>query len=127
MRNFAQVEGRLGADAETNTTPKNRKVTRFSVAINETWKRNGKRQCNTTWVRIAAWEKLSEFAAKLKKGDAVQVQGRLSISEYIDRQNVHRQSVEIVASSIRKLDLMRGSADNDVNLGEENESESAAS
>jgi single-strand DNA-binding protein len=121
MRNFAQIEGNLGADAITTTTPDNKTVTRFSVAINETWKKNGETKTRTDWVRVSAWGSITDFARKLKKGHTVQVQGKLKMTRYTDRSNVEHQGFEIVAASIRKFDFLRDSADNDMNLGEGSE------
>lgn len=118
MRNYAQIEGNLGVDALTTTTLDNKTVTRFSVAINETWKKNGETKTRTEWIRISAWGKLTDFAQKLKKGHTVQVQGKLKFSRYMDKNNVEHQTCEIVAASIRKFDFLLDSADSVVNFGD---------
>ncbi len=118
MKNYAQIEGNLGADAVTTELQNNRRVTRFSVAINKTWKRNGQRQTSTNWVKVAAWGKLTDFASKLRKGNPVLVQGELRTSRYKDANNVEHGSFEIVAISIRKFDYMRDSASSDIDTGE---------
>ncbi len=119
MKNYAQIEGNLGADAITTDLQNNRRVTRFSVAINKTWKRNGQRHTQTDWVKVAAWGKLTDFASKLKKGHPVLVQGELRTSRYKDDNQVEHQSFEIVAISIRKFDYLRDSASREIETGEE--------
>lgn len=125
MKNYAQIEGNLGADAITTELQNNRRVTRFSVAINKTWKRNGQKHTSTDWVKVAAWGKLTDFASKLKKGSPVLVQGELRTGKYKDANNVEHATFEIVAISIRKFDYMRDSASGDIDTGEREEDGSA--
>jgi single-strand DNA-binding protein len=101
MKNFAQIKGNLGSDSITTKLPSGKKVTRFSVAINKTWNKNGERHTVTDWVRVSAWGKLTEFTSKLKKGHPVLVQGELRTSLY---KGV--QTFEVVASECHKLDYL---------------------
>jgi len=121
MKNFAQIEGNLGADAITTELAGGKSVTRFNVAINKQWKRNGQTHTTTDWVKVAAWGKLTTFASKLKKGHPVLVQGELRTGRYKDKAGIEHQSFEIVAISIRKFDFLRDSAEGDVDTGEEEE------
>lgn len=102
--NIIQLRGRLGKDAETRTTPGEKKVTALSVATtpryfdskSKQWK-DGK----TEWHRCYAWEKLAEKAATLKKGETVQIEGTLTSREY-EKDGIKRQVWEI-----RVTDLVR--------------------
>ena len=106
--NAAQVSGNLGKDAETFTTPSGKKVTRFSIASNKKWTdKDGKQHETTDWFRIAAWGNLSKFASSLKKGDPVLVQGELRTGEYTDEKKVTRQTVELVAQTILRIDYAK--------------------
>ncbi len=127
MKNYAQIEGRLGADAVTTDLQRNKRVTRFSVAINKTWKRNGQVHTSTEWIRVAAWNKLTGFASKLKKGHPVLVQGELRTRRFPDPKHpdVEHQTVEIVALSIRKFDYLEESAELEADPGEMQEEELA--
>ena len=65
---------------------------------------------NTSYATVICWRKLATNAAVcLRKGDAVAVQGRLSVREFQDREGRPRTAVEIDASSIGH-DLNRGVA-----------------
>ncbi|HEX5188228.1 MAG TPA: single-stranded DNA-binding protein [Streptosporangiaceae bacterium] len=65
---------------------------------------------NTSFATVICWRKLATNAAVcLRKGDAVAVQGRLSVREFQDREGRPRTAVEIEASSIGH-DLNRGVA-----------------
>lgn len=123
MKNFAQIEGNLGADAVTTQLQGGKIVTRFSVAINKTWKVRGKERTTTDWVRVAAWGHLTRFASKLKKGHPVLVQGELRPGRYTDKQGVEHQTVEIVAVAIRKFDFLTDGAEGHIDTGEVDEEE----
>ena len=97
--------GFLGQDAEKRFTPNGAPFTVFSVATKTSWKdRNGDWQSQTEWHRAIVWgEKFSDFAATLKKGNHVQVEGPLRSSEY-EKDGVKHRSVECKVESILKLD-----------------------
>jgi single-strand DNA-binding protein len=106
--NAAQISGNLGRDAESFTTPSGKKVTRFSVASTKKWTdKNNKTHEYTDWFRVAAWGNLTKFAASLKKGDPVLVQGELRTGEYTDDHQVTRQTVEVVAQTILRIDYSK--------------------
>lgn len=107
--NFTQHSGNLGKDAESFTTPSGKKVTRFSIASTKKWTdKAGKQHETTDWFRVAAWGNLSKFASSLKKGEPVLVQGELRTGEYDDEKNdVTRQTVEIVAQIILRIDYTK--------------------
>ena len=97
--------GFLGQDAEKRFTSNGAPFTVFSVATKTSWKdRNGDWQSQTEWHRAIVWgEKFSDFAATLKKGNHVQVEGPLRSSEY-EKDGVKHRSVECKVESILKLD-----------------------
>jgi single-strand DNA-binding protein len=93
--------GNLGRDPEVRHTPQGKQVATFSVATTE--KRKGQNDV-TTWVRVTAWERLSEIAvAYLSKGSQVYIEGRLSTSEYTDRDGNKRFSLEVRATDLQLL------------------------
>ena len=105
--NLAQISGNLGKDAETHTT-NGKTVTRFSIASNKKWTdKSGTKHETTDWFRVAAWGNLTKFAGSLKKGDPILVQGELRTGEYTDNSNVTRQTVEIVAQTILRIDYSK--------------------
>ena len=50
---------------------------------------------------------LTKFASSLKKGDPVLVQGELRTGEYTDEKKATRQTVEIVAQTILRIDYSK--------------------
>jgi single-strand DNA-binding protein len=82
--------------------------TRFSIASSKKWTdKAGKTHESTDWFRVAAWGNLTKFASSLKKGEPVLVQGELRTGEYSDEKQVTRQTVEIVAQTILRIDYSK--------------------
>jgi len=106
--NAAQIAGNLGKDAETKTTAGGKTVTRFNIASNKRWTdKQGNEHESTDWFRVAAWGNLSKFAASLKQGDPVLVQGELRTGEYTDDKQTKRLTFEIVANTILRIDYSK--------------------
>ena len=97
--------GFLGNDAEAKTTASGKLFTQLSLATKTSWKDNeGEWQSRTEWHRIVVWgEKLATFAATLKKGVHIQVEGPLHSREY-EKGGVPCRVWELKAESILKLD-----------------------
>src|SRR5919202_6109886 len=108
--NKVQIIGNLGADPEMRYTPSGTAVTNFRVAVSRTRRGpDGNNIDETEWFRIVAWDspnyKLAEICDKyLRKGSKVYVEGRLQSRKYLDRDNIERTAVEIVASEMIMLD-----------------------
>ena len=103
--NKITVVGYLGRDPELRYTSDGTPVCNFSVATTERRKdRQGEMQDVTTWFRVNVWRRQAEVANQyLKKGKLVYVEGRLSQSEYQDREGQTRTSLEIQASDLQFL------------------------
>ena len=91
--------GRLGKDPEMSYTPNAKAVTKFSLAVDQ-----GKNQ-DTLWLTIICWNDLAERMHEyLSKGQLVFVQGRLVLRSYVDKNQVKRVAIEIVASTVQMLE-----------------------
>lgn len=97
--------GFLGQDAEQRFTPQGTPYTTLSIATKTSWKdQAGEWQSRTEWHRATVWgEKFSGFAATLKKGAHVQVEGPLRSREY-EKDGITHHVFECKADSILKLD-----------------------
>ena len=111
--NSVTLTGFVGADAKTLATKSKVSFTVFSVATKNSWKdrESGEWTSRTEWHRAVAFgRQLSDFAASLKKGDYVQIQGQLRSREYekpaVSKKDapVTQRVTEIRVSSIVKLD-----------------------
>jgi single-strand DNA-binding protein len=103
--NKVQIIGNLGADPEMRYTPSGTAVTNFRVAVNRNRRgQDGNNIEETEWFRVVAWEKLAETCNEyLRKGQQVYVEGRLQSRKYMDKDNIERTSVEIVANEMMML------------------------
>ncbi|TCK70710.1 single-strand binding protein [Acidipila rosea] len=120
-QNKVTLIGFLGADAEVRTN-NNRGLTTLSLATKSSYKKNGKYIEHTEWHRCIAFGKLGEFAATLKKGAHVQVEGELRSRKYDSKKTNSEQTIwEIRVSSILKLDRAAKASpeDDDVSTEEE--------
>jgi single-strand DNA-binding protein len=110
--NNATLTGFLGSDAETRTTKNNTTFTVFSLATKNSWKdrESGEWTSHTEWHRAVVFGRLKDFAATLKKGDHVQIQGQLRTREYEkpgegqEQAPTKQRITEIRVTSILKLD-----------------------
>ena len=105
LRNNVQLIGNLGMNPEVKTLDNGKKMAKFSIACNESYKdAKGKTVENTSWFNLVAWEGLAEVAEKyLHKGKQVAVCGKLVTKSYTDKQGVKRTSTEIVLSELMML------------------------
>jgi single-strand DNA-binding protein len=106
-QNKAILIGFLGSDAEVRTGKNDQNFTTFSVATNSSYKNKdtGEYVTHTEWHRCIVFGKFSEFAATLKKGAHVQVEGDIRHTEYTPKKAkkpVRTDSIRV--TSILKLD-----------------------
>jgi single-strand DNA-binding protein len=97
--------GFLGGDAEKRDGNSG-SWTVFNVATKTSWKNKstGQWESRTEWHRcVAGGERLATFAATLKKGAHVHVEGELRSREY-EKDGVTHRVFECRLSSILKLD-----------------------
>lgn len=99
------VIGYLGRDPEIRYTADGTPVCSFTVATTEKRKdKSGEFQDVTTWFKVSAWQRLAEVANQyLSKGKQVYIEGKLSQSEYTDRDGNTRTSLEIRCSDLQFL------------------------
>jgi single-strand DNA-binding protein len=105
LRNRVNLIGNLGQDPELKTLENGKKVARFTIATNESYKNaDGQKVEETTWHNIVAWNGLAEIASKfLKKGKEVAVDGRIVYRSYEDKKGVTRYITEILLNDLLLL------------------------
>jgi len=105
LRNRVQLIGNLGMDPESKTLDSGKKVTKFTLATNESFKNaDGQKVEETTWHNIVAWNGLADIAGKyLKKGHQVAIEGRIVYRTYEDKNKVTKNITEIVANDLLML------------------------
>lgn len=97
--------GRLGAQPEIRNTATGKKLARFSIATNESYRNaKGEKVTETIWHQLIAWGKLAEIAEKyLTKGLEVVIEGKLVNRSYTDQDGHKKYITEIQVSELLML------------------------
>jgi single-strand DNA-binding protein len=105
LRNKVQLIGHLGNDPEIINLESGKKIAKFSIATNESYKNEkGEKVEDTQWHNVVAWNKTAEIAEKyLKKGKEVVIEGKLSSRSYDDKEGNKRYVTEIVVQELLML------------------------
>ena len=101
MFNKVFLIGRLVKDPEARVTTSGISLTKFTIAID----RSGKRENTITdFINITTWRRLAEIAGQyLKKGKLIAIEGRLQIETY-EKNGQQREWVEVIADNFQMLD-----------------------
>ena len=124
--NKISLIGNLGRDPEVRDY-QGTKVASFTLAVNEKYtKSNGEQIDKTEWFRVTFWGSTAEIVEKyLKKGSRVYVDGRLSTSEFLDKEGKNRVSLEVRGQNITLLGTSGGgspvSESNNLSSSDEND------
>ena len=104
LRNKVQLIGNLGNDPEIIALESGRKLAKFSLATNESYKDvNGEKQTKTDWHNIVAWGKTAEIIEKyVTKGKEVAV-GKLTTRNYETKEGEKRYITEVVCNELLML------------------------
>ena len=105
INNKVTLIGNLGKDPEVKELDGGRRVAKFTVATNESYKNEtGDKVSETSWHNVIAWNGLATIAEKyLKKGREVAVEGRISYRNWEDKEGVKKYFTEIILSQIHLL------------------------
>ncbi len=105
MLNKIMLIGNVGKDPELQITSDGTSVTRFSLAVNRSYKSStGEKIEATEWFNIVVWRQLAEICERyLHKGSKVYIEGRLSQRKYTDREGIQRTSVDVIATDMEML------------------------
>ena len=121
--NLLLLIGNTGRDAELRYTSNGRAVCNFSMAVNRRWQVNEEWQEETEWFNVAVWGQQAENVAnKVRRGDRVFVEGRLSSREYEASSGAVRHSLEVNAFRVINLTKKEGEGEG----GEEAQAASAS-
>lgn len=99
MLNCAVIMGRLTADPELRQTPSSVPVTRFTVAVDRGYVKQGEER-KTDFINIVAWRNTAEFVCKyFSKGSMIAVQGAIETGSY-EKDGIKRYTFEIKADNV---------------------------
>ena len=101
LRNKVQLIGNLGNDPEIITLESGKKLAKFNVATNETFKNSkGERETRTEWHRVVCFGKTAEIVEEyITKGKEVAIEGKLTSRSYDDKDGI-KKSLEKIFNNI---------------------------
>lgn len=97
--NKVELRGNVGADPKVTEMEGGVSLIRFSLATHEVFKgRDGQYKEETTWHNVAAWSSkgMPDFS-RIRKGDFVELTGKIRYYTYTSKDGQERYSSEIVA------------------------------
>lgn len=105
LKNKVQLIGNLGNAPEVRETENGKKLARFSIATNQSYRNsNGEKVTETTWHQLIAWGAIADIAEKyLNKGSEVAIEGKLVNRNYLDKEGVKRFITEIQVNELLLL------------------------
>ncbi len=105
LRNKVQLIGNLGNDPEIITLDSGKKLAKFSIATNESYKNSeGEKVTETQWHNLIAWNKTAEIVEKyLEKGKEIAIEGKLTSRSYDDKDGNKKYITEVVVSELLML------------------------
>jgi single-strand DNA-binding protein len=105
LRNKVQLIGNLGNNPEIITLDSGKKLAKFSIATNESYKNtNGEKVTDTQWHNIVAWNKTADIIERyLQKGNEVAIEGKLTSRNYETKEGEKRYVTEIVCNELLML------------------------
>ena len=105
LRNKVQLIGNLGNNPEVITLDSGKKLAKFSIATNETYKNGqGEKITDTQWHNVVAWNKTAEIIEKyVTKGSEIAVEGKLVTRSYEDKEGIKKYITEIVVNELLML------------------------
>ena len=105
IRNKVQLIGNIGNTPEIITLESGKKLAKFSLATNESYKdASGQKIEKVEWHNLVAWGKTSDVIEKyLTKGKEVAIEGKLTSRSYDTKEGEKRYITEIVVNELLML------------------------
>ena len=102
--NNVHLIGRLTRDAELTYTSTGTAICKFSLAVNDTYMKDGQKQQNVSFFNVVLWGKRGEALTQyLLKGKQVGIEGKLKQERWQDKEGKSRQNVNIVCNQLQLL------------------------
>ncbi len=105
LRNKVQLIGNLGNDPEIINLDNGKKLAKFSIATNESYRNAaGEVIKDTQWHNVVAWNKTAEIIEKyVTKGKEIAVEGKLTNRSYETKEGEKRYVTEVVCNELLLL------------------------
>ncbi|WP_295178965.1 single-stranded DNA-binding protein [uncultured Christiangramia sp.] len=105
LRNTVQLIGHVGNEPEIVNLESGKKLAKFSIATNESYKNSkGEKITDTQWHNIVAWGKTAELVENyVPKGKEIGIEGKLTSRSYEDKDGIKRYVTEVVCQELLLL------------------------
>jgi len=105
LRNKVQLIGNLGNQPEVITLESGKKLAKFTMATNESYKNaQGEKITDTQWHNIIAWGNTAQIIEQyVNKGEELAIEGKLTSRSYDDKEGNKRYITEIVVNELLML------------------------
>lgn len=105
LRNSVQLIGHVGNEPEIVNLESGKKLAKFSIATNESYKNSkGEKITDTQWHNIVAWGKTAELIENyVPKGKEVGIEGKLTSRSYEDKDGNKRYVTEVICNELLLL------------------------
>jgi len=102
--------GTLGRDPESNDLSDGSTMCKFSIALNESYKKkSGEKVKKTEWINVVAFRKLAEICQTyLNKGSQVFLECKVQTREWQDKDGNNRKTTEFIAQELKMLGGKKG-------------------
>lgn len=98
--NHVALIGRLTADPELKTTQSGISTTRFSIAVDRAYTRQGEER-QADFINIVAWRQTADFICRyFGKGQKIALTGRIQTGSYTDRDVNRRYTFDVIAEKV---------------------------
>lgn len=99
MNNVSLI-GRLTADPELKTSQSGKEYTRFSIAVDRTYQKQGEER-QVDFINIVAWGKTAEFICNyFSKGKRIALTGSILTGSYTDDNGNKRYTFDVIANNV---------------------------
>ncbi|MDR6546456.1 single-strand DNA-binding protein [Chryseobacterium rhizosphaerae] len=96
------ITGRLTADAKVSKTTKGKEVVNFSIAVNDSYKKDGQRVEHTAYFDCAYW-RTTKAVAWLQKGLLVELTGQISVRAWNSKDGTAKAGINFYTVTIKPL------------------------
>lgn len=102
LTNKVQLIGHVGKEPEIVNLESGKKLAKFSMATNESYKNgSGERITETQWHNIIAWGKTADLVEKyVNKGKEVGIDGKLTTRSWDDKEGNKHYITEVVCNEL---------------------------
>lgn len=110
FQNYINMDGRLTRNPEVQTSKNGKEYCRFSICYNERKKNNVTEEWESipNFFNCVAFGYIATNLINLKKGDLINVVGKLKASQYEDKNGNKVNSFSIIADNVKKTVIVKG-------------------